>query len=617
MTLLTATTVMVGASHSSAAPPADLAITQKVAVPSYINPLADPDAWARLAATPPGTVGFAVANVINGPDYLPLDEWSGVTQAVSASGVGVVGYVDTGYLGTTGQRTRLGSTDPIDWMSQIQHDIASWYKFYGTSLSGIFFDQAQNACGPTATSNEWADLYSQLTDDVERLHPGAQTVLNPGTNVPQCYENAADVIVTFEGSYQSYIDDPAAPNPYTPLTWTPTDPMKIWHIVYGAPDTASMEQAVALSKTRDAGYVYVTDDVLANPYDTLPPPDYWAAELASTPGLPEIERTPAQPRGLDTVEVYGTRVDLDWEGSHGRAQAAAYDIYRDGVLIDSVPGTSTTYSAVDLTPLTTYEFTVVARDVWDRTSPASRPLTVETDETYGDPRRPVTDLAAATTTYTSATLTWLPAPERLRRYRPDVASTLVLQNGREILRLPGEVTSVTVGGLAPGSTYDFSVVTVDETGERSVESTPLSVTTIALPSSATIGQTSITETPDQFAYSAEFLVPVAFRRVFIATGNPADPCWSTGSDPQICADYMIENERLLKYTGDGGNFDWAAIRDVVPTVDGVAYTWTISPADIGSPTTATAVFNSNGYAPNAYCGVGFACVSTGLPLPYE
>ena len=55
----------------------------------------------------------------------------------------------------------------------------------------------------------------------------------------------------------------------------------------------------------------------------------------------------------------------------------------------------------------------------------------------------------------------------------------------------------------------------------------------------------------------------------------------------------------------------------MPTVDGVVYTWTISPADIGSPATAAAVFNSNGYAPNAYCGVGFACVSTGLPLPYE
>jgi chitodextrinase len=317
------------------------------------------------------------------------------------------------------------------------------------------------------------------------------------------------------------------------------------------------------------------------------------------------------------VEVYGTQVDLDWEGTRGRTPVAAYDIYRDGVLIDSVPGDTPRYSAVDLTPLTPYVFTVVARDVWDRTSLASRPLTVETDETYGDPRRPVGDLAAAATTYTSATLTWQPAPERTRRTRPDVAETIIVQNGREILRLPGGVTTVTVGGLAPGSAYNFSVVTVDATGERSVESPVLVVATIPLPSSATIGETSITETPDQIAYSADFLVPVAFRRVFIATANPADPCWSTGSDPQICSDYMIENERLLKYTGDGQNFDWAVVREVVPTIAGTMYTWLISPADIGSPATSNAVFNSNGYAPNAYCGVGFACVSTGLPLPYE
>ena len=60
----------------------------------------------------------------------------------------------------------------------------------------------------------------------------------------------------------------------------------------------------------------MTDDVLANPYDTLPPPDYWAAELATTAGSARDFDGPAQPRGLDTVEVYGTRVDLDWEGSH-------------------------------------------------------------------------------------------------------------------------------------------------------------------------------------------------------------------------------------------------------------------------------------------------------------
>ena len=131
-------------------------------------------------------------------------------------------------------------------------------------------------------------------------------MLNPGIGVPQCYENAADVIVTFEGSYASYVGDPTAANPYTPLTWTTTDPMKIWHIVYGAPDAATMAQATALSKTRGAGYIYVTDDVLANPYDTLPPPDYWAAELATMAGAPGTNKPPTRPVGLDTVEVYGT-----------------------------------------------------------------------------------------------------------------------------------------------------------------------------------------------------------------------------------------------------------------------------------------------------------------------
>ena len=287
-------------------------IAQKVAVPAYINPLLDPNAWAQLATSSPAAMGFAVANVINGPDYTPFDEWSQVIGSVSASGVKVVGYVDTGYLGTTGQRTRLGSTDPVDWMSQIQHDIDTWYRFYGSSLSGIFFDQTQNACGPTQGSNAWADLYQRLSDDVERLHPGSVTVLNPGIAVPQCYETAGDVIVTFEGSYASYVGDPSAANPYTPLSWTPVDPMKIWHIVYDAPDVATMTNAIALSETRRAGYIYVTDDVMANPYDTLPPLDYWAAELGAVLTLPDVGRLPNPPASLDTVEVWATSVALDW-----------------------------------------------------------------------------------------------------------------------------------------------------------------------------------------------------------------------------------------------------------------------------------------------------------------
>ncbi len=240
-----------------------------------------------------------------------------------------------------------------------------------------------------------------------------------------------------------------------------------------------------------------------------------------------------------------------------------------------------------------------------------------TDETYGDPRRPPVGLVAVDTTFTSAHLAWQPALEHDRRNRPGISSYVVLQNGHEILRLPGWVTSVTVGGLAPASTYSFSVFSIDDSGDRTDDSEGVTVMTPVLPDGTMIAHTSITETPEQFVYSAEFLVPFAFRRVFIATGNPANTCWSTGSDPQICSDYLIENERLLRYTGSGDKWDWAIVSDVVPTVDGITYTWVISPADIGAPATAVAVFNANGYAPNTYCGADFACASTGPPLPYE
>jgi hypothetical protein len=243
------------------------------------------------------------------------------------------------------------------------------------------------------------------------------------------------------------VGDPTAANPYTSLTWTTTDPMKIWHIVYGAPDVATMAQATALSKTRGAGYIYVTDDVLSNPYDTLPPPDYWAAELATMAGAPGINKPPTRPAGLDTVEVYGTRVDLDWAGARGRAPVAAYDIYRDGVR-SLVPGTTPKYS-VSTSPKTPV-FSVVAA-MRGSVEPPSNPLPVVTDETLTI-RKPVVGITTELIAHTSASYVAAeraPAAPGHRSHKPDLPD-------REIVRLPGGATSVTAGGLAPASTYNRS-----------------------------------------------------------------------------------------------------------------------------------------------------------------
>lgn len=592
-------------------------ISQQIAVPSYIHPNASPEDWFRLSNSSPGAVGIAVANVINGPDYTPASEWTSVIHATHANGVKVVGYVDTGYLGTTGQRTRLGSSDMEDWFSQIQRDVAKWYEFYGDDLSGIFFDQGQNACGPAPGSNAWADRYRDLSDDVKRNHPGAITILNPGIIVPQCYENTADVLVTFEGSYETYVSGPSAPYLYAPLSWDPVDPRKIWHIVYGASSLEQLSTVMTLSRQRGAGYIYVTDDVLANPYDTLPSGDYWTMQQALAVELPVGTLVPpSAPRVLDSVEHYATMIDFDWVASTSlTSSVVAYDFYRDGLYVGSVPATSTTFRAVGLTPLTSYAFTVVARDALGLVSSPSNTREETSDETHGYPPNPPKNVYVDATGFTSTTLHWEPGWRPRVSEKPPVESFVVLQNNRPILRLPSTAQRVSIGGLAPGSEYVFSVVSVDETGDPSQPSSPVFATTDTPPVGQLIGAHSVTQTSESLTYRAEYLVPFAFRRVFIATDTAGAPCWFTGSEPQMCADYAIENDRLLRYVGTGADWQWEIVRAVAPVVEGLHFSWSISPSDIGAP--VAAVFNASGYAPNSYCGEGFACSSVGPPLPYE
>jgi hypothetical protein len=87
-------------------------------------------------------------------------------------------------------------------------------------------------------------------------------VLNPGTDTAECYMSAGDVIVNFENVYAQYVG-------WTPANWVSKySASRFWQIIYST-SQADMREAVALSKKRNAGWVYVTDDGEANPYDTL------------------------------------------------------------------------------------------------------------------------------------------------------------------------------------------------------------------------------------------------------------------------------------------------------------------------------------------------------------
>jgi hypothetical protein len=121
------------------------------------------------------------------------------------------------------------------------------------------------------------DLYKYINDYTKRTHPGALTVLNPGSPIASCFEDTMDTLLTFELNYTSYVSS------YTGNTWIPKDPRKLWHIVYNVPQSA-ISQIIALSKQRGAGFIQITDDTLDNPYDNLPVDSYMQSILGAVAG---------------------------------------------------------------------------------------------------------------------------------------------------------------------------------------------------------------------------------------------------------------------------------------------------------------------------------------------
>jgi Spherulation-specific family 4 len=228
---------------------AQAAAAQTMAVPAYFYP---GSYWTQLDQAKAG-VGVAVMNPNSGPGSAADPNYVAAVKSAEAAGITVVGYVYTSY----GSRS----------IAAVESDINNYYSWY-PDLDGIFLDEASTNC-----ANE--PYYATLNGYVKSKGGAGLTVLNPGTQTNQCYEPAADILLTFEGSDTQYLNSYSAPS------WVAHYPAShFWHVIYGTPTVSAMATAVQLSKARNAGYVYVTSASLPNPYDVLPSGLYWTNELA-------------------------------------------------------------------------------------------------------------------------------------------------------------------------------------------------------------------------------------------------------------------------------------------------------------------------------------------------
>ncbi|MFJ9560547.1 spherulation-specific family 4 protein [Streptomyces fuscichromogenes] len=211
----------------------------RLLVPLYVHPAVDPAAWRALTRVPSRLYGV-VLNVADGPGATRDPAFAAAAGALRAAGIRVLGYLDTAY-GTRPHRTVL---------QELRHHI-SWY---GTD--GVFLDQA----GAEAALLPY---YRALTDEA-RNH-GADTVtLNPGIHPDPGYASIADLLVTFEGDWRTYLTS-AVPS------WTAAHPpTRFCHLIHGIPD-GLCDLAARIARIRRAHIHCAVPGEGANPWAALPP----------------------------------------------------------------------------------------------------------------------------------------------------------------------------------------------------------------------------------------------------------------------------------------------------------------------------------------------------------
>lgn len=225
------------------APGAKAQLCQKMLIPAYFYP---GPLWTQAISGAP-IVDVMIMNPASGPGTSQNSDYVTAVNNAKAAGIKVIGYVHTSYS----QRS----------ISEVESEIDLYKQWYG--VSGIFLDEVNSS---SAALPYYADVAGYI-----KASNGTFVAMNPGVVPYRGYINISDTTVIFEGTYNTY-------KTWTPPSWVSSYPAsKFTHLVYATSTLKNMNDAITKSKSRRAGYVYVTNDDLPNPWDTLP--GYWGTEL--------------------------------------------------------------------------------------------------------------------------------------------------------------------------------------------------------------------------------------------------------------------------------------------------------------------------------------------------
>lgn len=229
-------------------------ISPELLVPAYFYPVGSGQThWNNLINAAKSSKVNVVINVNSGPGTNLDSNYLNTLSSLHTAGGKAFGYISTNY-------SKRAASD-------VKTDIDNWLKFY--TIEGFFVDEMDNKA---ASLTYYQDIYSYIKNKNAAL----KVVGNPGTATLEAYlsQQAADIIVSFESPYSDYTKG------QTPAAWASAySSLQFAHMVYGVSSVTDMQAIINAMPSNHIGMIYVSDDTLSKPYDTLP--SYWDQEIQS------------------------------------------------------------------------------------------------------------------------------------------------------------------------------------------------------------------------------------------------------------------------------------------------------------------------------------------------
>lgn len=230
----------------------------------------------------------------------------------------------------------------------------------------------------------------------------------------------------------------------------------------------------------------------------------WFAQMVTFKAASVNTTPPTAPSNLTALATSPTQVNLSWTASTDVVGVTGYFVQRcsgsgctNFSQVASLPGNTTSYSDTSLTPVTTYNYQILATDAAGNVSTPSNQASATTQADTIPPTAP-TNLAATVVANAQVNLSWTASTDNVgvTNYLIQRCASPGCSNFAQIGTTGGPGTTYSDTTASPSTSYNYQVIATDAALNQSLPSnTATAITTgpPAAPSAFTAAAASATQ----------------------------------------------------------------------------------------------------------------------------